>query len=125
MGLAGMYARRHRPHVATARQRGARLPDARERAHLDAPVLLHALGANDVHALRVGADLAGVQRLRHLLHQRRLVLALPPAPARSVSTPTRTPPLCLCTNNLGSELEHEQWLWPSVQNPTDVRTHNW
>lgn len=40
------------------------LPDARQLAQVEVPVLLHALGADDVHALRVTADLGRIQRLQ-------------------------------------------------------------
>mmetsp|Transcript_13321 Transcript_13321/g.32540 ORF Transcript_13321/g.32540 Transcript_13321/m.32540 type:complete len:562 (-) Transcript_13321:464-2149(-) len=50
----------------------AALPDARQAAQVDAPLLLLALGLDDVEALRVGADLGRVQRGAHVRHQLRL-----------------------------------------------------
>ena len=62
----------------------AHLPDARKAAHVDVPALLDALGADDVHALRVTADLGSIQCLPHHVHKLSFVDALH-NPAHSVS----------------------------------------
>mmetsp|Transcript_2797 Transcript_2797/g.6129 ORF Transcript_2797/g.6129 Transcript_2797/m.6129 type:complete len:471 (-) Transcript_2797:146-1558(-) len=51
----------------------AALPDPGQSSQVDVPVLLLALGLDDVHALGVAADLGGVQRLAHVVHQLGLV----------------------------------------------------
>lgn len=56
------------------------LPDTGKAAHVDVPALLNALGADDVHALRVTADLCSIQCLSDHVDQLLLVHALRPSP---------------------------------------------
>lgn len=61
------------PHLGA--DDAAALPDAGALAQVDRPPELLARLADEVHALRVGADLGGVQRLADVVHELRLVHA--------------------------------------------------
>lgn len=50
---------------ARGQTRGTHLPDAGELAHLNIPAHGDALGPDDIQALSIRADLAGIQCLAH------------------------------------------------------------
>ena len=85
----------------------AHLPDAGHAADVNAPVLLCALGLDDVEALCIRSDLGGIQRLLHLLDKLCLVDALHTAPLSiirgSALLVLKRPPRAVCKESASLE----------------------